>query len=100
MLVNHKIQFFQIFLEVYLYRTISFLLSFIYYAIIFLFIILYVLFFIIDLFAGLRYAGRIFNAEICRGKAISEFRSPKALPLHPHPVGHGKSSSLLYALRC
>ena len=45
MLVNHKFQFFWIFLEVYFYRTISFLLSFIYYAIIFLFIILYVLFF-------------------------------------------------------
>ena len=45
MLVNHKFQFFWIFLEVYFYRTISFLLSFIHYAIIFLFIILYVLFF-------------------------------------------------------
>ena len=100
MLVNHKFQFFYIFLEVYLYRTISFLLSFIHYAIIFLFIILYVLFFIIRLFAGWRYAGRIFNAGICRGKAISEFRSPKALPLHPHPLGHGSSSSLLCALRC
>ena len=43
------------------------------------------LFFIIRLFAGWRYAGRIFNAGICRGKAISEFRSPKALPLHPPP---------------
>ena len=100
MVVNHKIQFFLIFLEVYFYRTISFLLSFIYYAIIFLFIILYVLFFIIRLFAGWRYAGRIFNAGICRGKAISEFRSPKALPLHPHPLGHGSNSSLLCVLRC
>ena len=100
MLVNHKFQFFQIFLEIYFYRTISFLLSFIHYAIIFLFIILYVLFFIIRLFAGWRYAGRIFNAGICRGKAISEFRSPKALPLHPHPLGHGSSSSLLCVLRC
>ena len=54
-----------------------------------------VLFFIIRLFAGWRYAGRIFNAGICRGKAISEFRSPKALPLHPHPLGHGRSSALL-----
>ena len=44
------------------------------------------LFFIIRLFAVWRYAGRIFNAGICRGKAISEFRSPKALPLHPHPL--------------
>ena len=39
-----------------------------------------VLFFIIRLFAVWRYAGRIFNAGICRGKAISEFRSPKAMP--------------------
>ena len=58
------------------------------------------LFFIIRLFAAWRYAGRIFNAGICRGKAISEFRSPKALPLHPHPLGHGRSSALLYVLRC
>ena len=58
------------------------------------------LFFIIRLFAVWRYAGRIFNAGICRGKAISEFRSPKALPLHPHPLGHGNSSSLLCVLRC
>ena len=36
------------------------------------------------------YAGRIFNAGILRrGKVISEFRSPKTLPLHPHPLGHG-----------
>ena len=62
--------------------------------------IVYVLFFIIRLFAGWRYAGRIFNAGICRGKAISEFRSPKALPLHPHPLGHGSNSSLLCVLRC
>ena len=46
-----------------------------------------VLFFIIRLFAGWRYAGRIFNAGICRGKAISEFRSPKALPLPPTLLG-------------
>ena len=59
-----------------------------------------VLFFIIRLFAVWRYAGRIFNAGICRGKAISEFRSPKALPLHPHPLGHGRSSALLCVLRC
>ena len=85
MLVNHKIQFFLIFLEVYFYRTISFLLSFIHYAIIFLFIILYVLFFIIRLFAGWRYAGRIFNAGICRGKAISEFRKPEGPPPAPPP---------------
>ena len=46
-----------------------------------------VLFFIIRLFAGWRYAGRIFNAGICRGKAISEFRSPNALPRAPTPLG-------------
>ena len=45
------------------------------------------LFFIIRLFAGWRYAGRIFNAGICRGKAISEFRSPKALPCTPTLLG-------------
>ena len=45
------------------------------------------LFFIIRLFAGWRYAGRIFNAGICRGKAISEFRSPNALPRAPTPLG-------------
>ena len=46
-----------------------------------------VLFFIIRLFAVWRYAGRIFNAGICRGKAISEFRSPNALPRAPTPLG-------------
>ena len=45
------------------------------------------LFFIIRLFAVWRYAGRIFNAGICRGKAISEFRSPNALPRAPTPLG-------------
>ena len=45
------------------------------------------LFFIIRLFAGWRYAGRIFNAGICRGKAISEFRSPKASPCTPTLLG-------------
>ena len=63
-------------------------------------LLFYMCCFLIRLFAVWRYAGRIFNAGICRGKAISEFRSPKALPQHPHPLGHGSSSSLLYALRC
>ena len=63
-------------------------------------LLFYMCCFLISLFAGWRYACRIFNAGICRGKAISEFRSPKALPLHPHPLGHGSSSSLLCALRC
>ena len=43
------------------------------------------LFFIIRLFAGWRYAGRIFNAGICRGKAISEFRKPEGPPPAPPP---------------
>ena len=63
-------------------------------------LLFYMCCFLIRLFAGWRYAGRIFNAGICRGKAISEFRSPKALPLHPHPLGHGRSSALLCVLRC
>ena len=42
-----------------------------------------VLFFIIRLFAVWRYAGRIFNAGICRGKAISEFRKPEGPPPAP-----------------
>ena len=62
-------------------------------------LLFYMCCFLIRLFAVWRYAGRIFNAGICRGKAISEFRSPKALPLHPHPLGHGNSSSLLCVLR-
>ena len=44
-----------------------------------------VLFFIIRLFAGWRYACRIFNAGICRGKAISEFRKPEGPPPAPPP---------------
>ena len=63
-------------------------------------LLFYMCCFLIRLFAVWRYAGRIFNAGICRGKAISEFRSPKALPLHPHPLGHGSNSSLLCVLRC
>jgi len=41
-------------------------------------LLFYMCCFLIRLFAVWRYAGRIFNAGICRGKAISEFRSPKA----------------------
>ena len=63
-------------------------------------LLFYMCCFLIRLFAVWRYTGRIFNAGICRGKAISEFRSPKALPLHPHPLGHGRSSALLCVLRC
>ena len=50
-------------------------------------LLFYMCCFLIRLFAVWRYAGRIFNAGICRGKAISEFRSPKALPLHPTLLG-------------
>ena len=42
-------------------------------------------FLIISLLAGWRYAGRIFNAGICRGKAISEFRKPEGPPPAPPP---------------
>ena len=50
-------------------------------------LLFYMCCFLIRLFAVWRYAGRIFNAGICRGKAISEFRSPKALPLPPTLLG-------------
>ena len=50
-------------------------------------LLFYMCCFLISLFAGWRYACRIFNAGICRGKAISEFRSPKALPLPPTLLG-------------
>ena len=99
MLVNHKFQFFRfswkfIFIGQFLfcYHSSIMLLSSC--------LLFYMCCFLIRLFAVWRYAGRIFNAGICRGKAISEFRSPKALPLHPHPLGHGRSSALLCVLRC
>ena len=79
MLVNHKFQFFQIFLEVYFYRTISFLLLFYHLPVYYIYV------FLINCFAGWRYAGRIFNAGICRGKAISEFRKPEGPPPAPPP---------------
>ena len=50
-------------------------------------LLFYMCCFLIRLFAVWRYAGRIFNAGICRGKAISEFRSPNALPRAPTPLG-------------
>ena len=51
-----------------------------------IFIVVYcVVFLMISLFAGWRYAGRIFNAGICRGKAISEFRKPEGPPPAPPP---------------
>ena len=50
-------------------------------------LLFYMCCFLIRLFAVWRYAGRIFNAVMCRGKAISEFRSPNALPRAPTPLG-------------
>ena len=48
-------------------------------------LLFYICCFLISLFAGWRYAGRIFNAGICRGKAISEFRKPEGPPPAPPP---------------
>ena len=46
-------------------------------------LLFYMCCFLIRLFAVWRYAGRIFNAGICRGKAISEFRKPEGPPPAP-----------------
>ena len=56
-------------------------------------------FFIIDLFAGVRYAGRIFNAVSAREGDL-RVPQPERPPSRSHPVGHGRSSALLYVLRC
>ena len=48
-------------------------------------LLFYMCCFLIRLFAVWRYAGRIFNAGICRGKAISEFRKPEGPPPAPPP---------------
>ena len=80
MLVNHKFQFFLDF-PGSLFLIGQFL--FCYHSSIMLLsscLLFYMCCFLIRLFAVWRYAGRIFNAGICRGKAISEFRSPKAMP--------------------
>ena len=50
-------------------------------------LLFYMCCFLIRLFAVWRYAGRIFNAGIFMGNAISEFRSPNALPRAPTPLG-------------
>ena len=50
-------------------------------------LLFYMCCFLISLFAGWRYACRIFNAGICRGKAISEFRSPRPSPCTPTLLG-------------
>ena len=38
--------------------------------------------------------------EYAGGRPSQSSVSPKALPLHPHPLGHGRSSALLCVLRC
>ena len=38
--------------------------------------------------------------EYAGGRPSQSSVSPKALPLHPHPLGHGSNSSLLCVLRC
>ena len=53
----------------------------------------------ISLFAGWRYAGRIFNAVSAREGDL-RVPQPERPPSRSHPVGHGKSSALLCVLRC
>ena len=77
MVVNHKIQFFLIFLEVYFYRAI--------------FPIILVAFInrnfpLLGALRRVHYAGHISN-EISAREAISKFRSPNALPRAPTPLG-------------
>ena len=47
----------------------------------------YILLFIALLHMG--YAGRIVMREYAGGRPSQSSVSPKALPLHPHPLGHG-----------
>ena len=77
MLVNHKIQFFLIFLEVYSYRAI--------------FPIILVAFINRNSpFAGCtHYAGRISNAVSAREGDL-RVPKPERPPSRSHPVGHGK----------
>ena len=56
-------------------------------------------FFIIDFFAGVRYAGRIFNAVSAREGDL-RVPLPERPPSRSHPVGHGRSYALLCVLRC
>ena len=60
MLVNHKFQFFGIFLEVYLKGAISFLLLFYYLPVYYIYVVFY------KSLRWVRYAGRIFNAVSAR----------------------------------
>ena len=76
MLVNHNFQIFLIFLEFYFNKIISFLYSFYYYITIY------------QLYEATHVT---FPLWTVRGKAISEFRSPNALPRAPTPLGTGTS---------
>ena len=65
-----------------------------------IFIVVYcVVFLMIILFAGWRYAGRIFNAVSAREGDL-RVPQPERPPSRSHPVGHGRSSALLCVLRC
>ena len=75
MLVNHKIQIFLIFLEFYFNKAIPLF-----------FLLLYIT--IYQLYEATHVT---FPMWTVRGKAISEFRSPNALPRAPTPLGTGTS---------
>ena len=75
MLVNHKIQIFLDFLEVYLKDAIF-----------------------SSSIRWWRYGGRIFNAVSAREGDL-KVPKPERPPSRSHPVGHGKNSSLLYVVR-
>ena len=96
MLVNHKFQFFLDFPgSLFLWDNFLFL-----FLILGLSLLLFiVLFLIIRLFAGWRYAGRIFNAVSAREGDL-RVPQPERPPSRSHPVGHGRSSALLCVLRC
>ena len=89
MVVNHKIQFFLIFLEVYSYRAI--------------FPIILVAFInrnfpLLGALRRVHYAGHISN-EISAREGDLKVPKPERPPSRSHPVGHGKNSSLLYVVR-
>ena len=89
MVVNHKIQFFLIFLEVYSYRAI--------------FPIILVAFInrnfpLLGALRRVHYAGHISN-EVSAREGDLKVPKPERPPSRSHPVGHGKNSSLLYVVR-
>ena len=59
-----------------------------------------VVFLIISLFAECATPVAFSMREYAGGRPSQSSVSPKALPLHPHPLGHGKSSAFLCVLRC